>query len=102
MIRYAIFELTRILLLMLSQLAEKLSKGLGRKIENIKLTKEESAQRWSQVNYAPEPRAQFMATLESLTADKREERMNDVVEKVTGRPPQTFDVFVQENKSVWD
>ena len=43
-----------------------------------------------------------MAMLESLTADKREERMNDVVEKVTGRPPKTFDAFVQENKSVWD
>lgn len=42
-----------------------------------------------------------MASLETLTAEKREERMNDTVEKVTGRPPQTFDSFVQENKSVW-
>jgi festuclavine dehydrogenase len=42
-----------------------------------------------------------MASLEIKTADKREERTNDVVEKVTGRPPQTFDSFVQENKSVW-
>ncbi|KAN0095231.1 NAD(P)-binding protein [Hyaloscypha variabilis] len=83
------------------QLAEKLSKGLDRKIENVKLTKEESAQRWSEVNHAPEPLAQFMARLESLTADKREERTNNVVEKVTGRPPMTFDAFVQENKSVW-
>jgi len=42
-----------------------------------------------------------MAKLESLTADKREERTNNVVEKVTGRPSMTFDAFVQENKSVW-
>jgi hypothetical protein len=68
----------------------------------VKLTKEESVQRWSQVNGAPEPLAQFMATLETMTADKREERMNDTVEKVTARPPQTFDSFVQENKSAWD
>jgi festuclavine dehydrogenase len=42
-----------------------------------------------------------MASLEIMTADKREERMNDTVEKVTGRPPKSFDSFVQENKSVW-
>ncbi len=84
------------------KIAEKLSKGLGRKIENVKLTKEESAQRWAQVNYVPEPLAQFMAMLETMTAEKREERMNDTVEKVTGRPPKTFDAFVEENKSAWD
>ena len=51
---------------------------------------------------APEPTAHFMATLETMTAAGREERMNNAVEKVTGHPPQTFDAFARENKSVWD
>jgi hypothetical protein len=59
-------------------------------------------QRWSQVNGAPEPLAQFMATLETMTADKREERMNATVEMVTGRPSRRLDAFVQENKSAWN
>jgi hypothetical protein len=84
-----------------AQIAEKLSKGLGREIVNVKLSKEDSVQKWMQFG-APESTAQFMATLESMTADGREERMNDAVEKVTGRPPQTFDSFVQENKSAWE
>jgi hypothetical protein len=51
---------------------------------------------------ALEPTAQFMATLETMTAAGSEEGMNDAVEKVTGHPPQTFDAFARENKSVWD
>jgi hypothetical protein len=33
-----------------------------------------------------------------MTADKREERMEDTVEKVTGHPPQNLDSFIEENK----
>jgi hypothetical protein len=84
-----------------AKIAEKLSKGLGRKIANVKLTKEDSVKKWM-ASGTPEPTAQFMATLETMTAAGTEERMNDVVEKVTGRPPQTFDSFVQENKSAWN
>ena len=48
----------------------------------------------------PEHYAKFLASLEVRNANEREETMNDDVEKVTGRPPQKFDVFVQENKAV--
>lgn len=30
-----------------------------------------------------------------------EKRENDKVEKVTGRPPRSFDLFAQENRSAW-
>ena len=52
--------------------AEKLSKEFGRKIEATKLTKDKSARRWAEINHAPQPLAKFMATLETMTADKGE------------------------------
>ena len=64
--------------------AEKLSKRLKRKSEKIKLTKVKSARWWAEINHAPQPLAEFMAMLETMTADKREDRMKDTVEKVTG------------------
>jgi len=63
------------------------AKNLERKIETTKLTRDARARRWAEINHAPQPLAEFMATLETMTADKREERMNDRVEKMKGRPP---------------
>jgi hypothetical protein len=42
-----------------------------------------------------------MATLETMTADRMEERINDTVEKVTGRLPQSLEYIIEENKLVW-
>ena len=49
----------------------------------------------------PEYWAKFMSFLEVASADGMEERSNDAVEQVTGRPPQKFDAWVQENKTAW-
>ena len=49
----------------------------------------------------PEHYAKFLTSLEVRSANGREGTMNDDIEKVTGRPPQKFDAFVQENKAVW-
>jgi regulator of replication initiation timing len=42
-----------------------------------------------------------MATLETMTADRMEERINDTVEKVTGHLPQNLEYIIEENKLVW-
>ena len=46
-------------------------------------------------------RARFYTFLDVETAKGMEESMNDVVEKITGRPPLTFDDFAQKNKVTW-
>ncbi len=51
--------------------------------------------------HMPEQFAKFLTSLEVSSAHGAEDRMNDVVEKVTGRPPQKFDAWVEENKFAW-
>ena len=54
------------------------------------------------MNYGvPEHYAKFLTALEVSAAGGSEDKMNDVVEKVTGRAPKNFDSFAQENKTVW-
>jgi len=48
-----------------------------------------------------ESAAKFMNYIEFQTASGGEERMNDVVERLTGRPSQKLDDWVDENKSAW-
>ena len=50
----------------------------------------------------PEFYVKFLTSLEVGSAGGMEERVNDDVERVTGRPPQKFDDWVQENKAVWE
>ncbi|KAL9634355.1 MAG: hypothetical protein Q9164_004141, partial [Protoblastenia rupestris] len=69
-------------------------------ISHIKLTKEESMQRYQSYGL-PEFYAQFLSYLEAMTAGGGEERTDDSVEKVTGRPAQSFDAWIQEHKTAW-
>ncbi|MCJ1273840.1 hypothetical protein MMC21_001633 [Puttea exsequens] len=78
-------------------IAAKLSAGLGRKIEHVKLSQEESAKRYQGLGLS-DRMAGVMASLEVHTANGGEERMNDAVEKVTGRSPIRFDDFVKQNE----
>jgi hypothetical protein len=82
------------------QVAAKLSSALGRKVEHVKLTEEQKFQSLVKVGL-PEHFAKFLAHLEVSAAGGEEQRMNDTVDQVTGRPPKTFDTFAQENKAVW-
>ena len=83
------------------QIAEKLSKHLGKKIEHVKLSDEERTQGMMS-NGVPEHTARFLVWLESTAANGQEAQYSDPdVEKVTGKPPQSFDDFVQENKACW-
>jgi festuclavine dehydrogenase len=45
--------------------------------------------------------ARFLTMMEVKAANGSEEHLNDVVERVTGRPAQDFDSFVEEHKTEW-
>ncbi|KAI9799637.1 MAG: hypothetical protein M1833_003952 [Piccolia ochrophora] len=83
------------------EIAAKLSSGLGRDIVNVKLTGDKSAERYVGLGM-PEHYAKFLSFLEVGAAGGMEDNLNDTVERVTGRPPQKFDDWVQQNKRAWD
>lgn len=67
---------------------------------NVKLTGDQRIQKYIEHGVS-EDRARFLTYLELLSADNAENKTNDVVEKVTGRPGRTFDAFAEENKAAW-
>lgn len=81
-------------------MAAKLSKCLGREIEHVKLTAEQRYQGLVSAGL-PDHFAKFFVWLEVRTANGDEERMNNAVEQLTGRPPKDFDTFAEENKAAW-
>ncbi|EED79990.1 predicted protein, partial [Postia placenta Mad-698-R] len=85
-------------LLTYDEIAANLSSCLGREITHVNLTGEHRAQQLMSLG-VPEYFAKRLASLEVSAAKGGENRMNDVVERVTGRPPQTFDAFVQQCKT---
>lgn len=82
------------------QIAAKLSSGLGRNVVHVKLSEEQAIQRYMNLGLA-EFHAKFLTSLEVASANGAEERTNDAVEQVTGRPPQKFDAWVQQKKRAW-
>lgn len=82
------------------QVAAKLSSGPERDIVHVKLSQEQSVQRYLSLGL-PEHYAKVLSSLEVASAHGTEERMNDAVETLTGRPPQNFDAWVQQNKKAW-
>lgn len=87
-------------LLTYTQLAELFSSVLGRKITYHELTIDELAEK--HLGYgAPPEYANILAGLDTLIRDGGEDRINDVVQQVTGRPPRSFRQFIEENKEVW-
>ncbi|KAL2071799.1 hypothetical protein VTL71DRAFT_13034 [Oculimacula yallundae] len=87
-------------LLTYDEAAAKFSKVLGRDIVHVRLDKEQNIQQYLKLGL-PEATASFMTWLELNTAGGSEAMTNDVVETVTGRPPKTLDVYIQENKATW-
>ena len=83
-----------------TQVAAKLSKGLERHIEHARVSEEESEQRYLKMGF-PEHYAKLATSIEVRCAGGMEDRMSDAVETVTGRPPQKFDAWVQENMMIW-
>lgn len=87
-------------LLTYDQVAEKLSAAVGRRIEHVKLSRDERYQSLVGAGVS-EYFANFLSNLEDAASTGFETSMNDVVETVTGRPPKSLNVFAQENKQTW-
>ncbi|TEY65568.1 hypothetical protein BOTCAL_0138g00100 [Botryotinia calthae] len=87
-------------LLNYDETAAKSSKVLGRTITHVKVTGEEMIQRHVSMGL-PEDLACYLTSLEVMTANGGEVRRNDVVERIGGYKPKTFDEFAKENKNLW-
>ncbi|KAH1785151.1 hypothetical protein KXX35_009792 [Aspergillus fumigatus] len=87
-------------LLMYNNIADKLSRVLGRTIEHVKLLGEEWYQGLVNVGVS-EYYTGFLTKLEVAALTGFETRENDEVKKVTGRPLRCFDLFAQENQLAW-
>lgn len=74
-----------------------LSEVTGRRFEHARLTEEELMERFRQGGI-PDGFAGFLAALDTMVANGGEERLNNVVEQVIGRPPKSFRAYIEENK----
>lgn len=88
------------MLIVVLQIAAKLSSCLGREVKHVKLTEEQRTQQLIG-DGLPEHYAKFLTFLEVSAAQGAEDRMDDAVERVTGRPPQNFDAFAQQHMAAW-
>lgn len=82
-------------------IAEKLSKILGRKIVNVKPTEEERKKALTDAGM-PQHYADFLTSLELIAARGEEAWEGNDVEKVTGKPPISFDEFAKSKKAAWE
>ena len=87
-------------LLTYDQVAEKLSAVLGRRIEHVKLSRDERYQSLVSAGLS-DYYAGFLSNLEEAASTGFETSMNDTVEQVTGRPPKSLSMFAQENRETW-
>ncbi|XXH00819.1 hypothetical protein Hte_007170 [Hypoxylon texense] len=82
------------------QIAETLSKVLGRKIEHVKLDEAGRINGLVHVGLS-DYFARFLTRLEVLASQDFEMGTSDAVERLTGHPPKSFEKFAEENKAVW-
>lgn len=82
----------------LLQVAAKLRSGLRREAVHVKLSEEQSVQRFRQLACRNTMRSCFPPMDLQMM---RKKGRGDAVKTVTGRPPQKFDAWVQKNKTAW-
>ncbi|OAS99920.1 ergot alkaloid biosynthetic protein A, variant [Blastomyces dermatitidis ER-3] len=88
-------------LLSYDDLADILSSVLGRTIAHVKLSEAELAARMESTLGIPQDYAQMLAVLETNIKNGEEDRMNDDVEKVTGKGPRRFRDFSEASSGCW-
>ena len=79
-----------------------MSEKLGREIRHVDISEQELAD--GMKAFLPEEYARMLAQLDTAIREGREERLNGVVEQVTGRKPKTLGTFVDEcvREAVWE
>jgi len=84
------------------QIAELLTKRLGRKITHVKISEDELAAAMAG-HGIPDDYARLLAQLDTAIKDGAEERLNNVVLDTTGREPRGFREFVEKrvDNGVW-
>jgi festuclavine dehydrogenase len=85
------------------QIADFFTKALGRTIINVKITEDQVSAGMEQWGIPPNY-ARMLAGLDTAIKDGKENRLNDVVLKVTGHPLKKFEVYLREctTRGVWD
>ncbi|KXJ91368.1 hypothetical protein Micbo1qcDRAFT_195479 [Microdochium bolleyi] len=83
-----------------TQLAATFTEVLGRKITYHELTEQELMERHISFGL-PKEYAPILASLDTIIRNGAEDRINNLVEEVTGRRPRSFRQFVEEEKETW-
>ena len=79
------------------QVANIISEETGRNFEHANVSEKEMTERFRQGGI-PDEWAKVLSMLDVMVANGGEERLNDVVERITGRPPRKFRTFVKEKR----
>ncbi|RYP57941.1 hypothetical protein DL769_009188 [Monosporascus sp. CRB-8-3] len=87
-------------LLSYGDLATTLTEVLGREISHGDISEAELARRHQGFGL-PAQYAAILAAMDTAIKNGSEDRLSDVVLRVTGRTPRRFRDFVEENKDVW-
>lgn len=74
---------------------------LGRKITHVSVSPEELRRRFIDIEGWPEQYAKLMVWLYEQTAAGDEAKMNDHVEKITGRKPMSLEHWATLNKEAF-
>lgn len=80
--------------------ARILTEVIGKSITRVNLTEQEFVGRLTSAGLS-EDHATALASLEGVINQRGEERLNDVVIKITGQPPRTFREYAEASKSEW-
>ncbi|KAK6953948.1 hypothetical protein Daesc_003910 [Daldinia eschscholtzii] len=87
-------------LLTYGDVATILSSTLRRKITHVNLSEDELVKLFESTGMPVED-ARMLAEMDSMVKNGVEERLNHVVEEVTGTPPVSFKDFAVRNRSAW-
>lgn len=78
-----------------------MGKVLGRKITHVSVSPEELGRRFVDIEGIPEKQAKLLVWLYEQTAAGDEAKMNDHIERVTGRKPLSLERWATLNKEAF-
>lgn len=85
----------------MSQCADILGEVIGKKVVHVNLSVEDLAEHHVKNSGIGEEYAKVLAGMDIPIKNGSEEKLNDVVMRVTGKKPKSFREFAEGNKSIW-